>query len=92
LKRYWALEFIKGKMCVSRGSANMNTRRKPPTLEEIEEAITLEEIEQAILSLEREGRIEKKRDELGNVVTRLGEDGKRYVVWVATNLTPLRKN
>jgi DNA-binding PadR family transcriptional regulator len=51
---------------------------------------TRQQIEQALRNLERKGFIEKKRDALGNVVTRPGKDGKPQVVWVATNVTPLR--
>ena len=46
--------------------------------------ITAQQIKQTLLSLERKGFIKKKRDALGNVMTRPGKDGKPQVVWVAT--------
>jgi hypothetical protein len=45
--------------------------------------LTPRQIKQAVRSLERKGLIVKKRDALGNVMTRPGEDGKPEVVWVA---------
>jgi hypothetical protein len=51
---------------------------------------TPQQVWQALLNLERKGLIKKKRDALGNVETRPGKDGKPQVVWVATNVIPLR--
>jgi hypothetical protein len=45
--------------------------------------LTLQQIKQEIRSLERKELIVKKRDALGNVMTRPGKDGKPDVVWVA---------
>jgi predicted ArsR family transcriptional regulator len=52
--------------------------------------LTQRQVRRGLRNLERKGFIEKKRDALGNVVMRPGKDGKPQVVWVATNVTPLR--
>jgi hypothetical protein len=55
-----------------------------------DELLTGRQVSQALLNLERKGFIKKKRDALGNVETSPGKDGKPQVVWVATNVIPLR--
>jgi hypothetical protein len=52
--------------------------------------LTQRQVRWALRNLEPKGFIEKKRDGLGNVVMRSGKDGKPQVVWVTTNVTPLR--
>lgn len=69
------LEFCPAPLCADRGSANLNKGPKVPTPRQVK---------QALRSLERKGIIEKKRDALGNIVTRPGNDGRPQVVWVAT--------
>jgi hypothetical protein len=51
----------------------MDNGRKPPTARQVMRALR---------NLECKGIIEKKRDALGNVVTRPGKDGRPQVVWV----------
>jgi hypothetical protein len=48
---------------------------------------SLEQLRRELRDLELNGIIEKKRDALGNVVTRLGKDGKPQVVWVVKRRT-----
>jgi hypothetical protein len=50
---------------------------------------TAQQLRRALRNLERKGVIEKKRDALGNAVTRPGKDGKPQVVWIRTKVMPL---
>jgi hypothetical protein len=48
---------------------------------------TPQEIKQERRELEDNGIIERKRDALGNAVTRMGKDGKLRGVWVVKRRT-----
>jgi predicted ArsR family transcriptional regulator len=51
---------------------------------ENERKLTPQQLRQELRDLEHNGIIEKKRDALGNIVTRPGKDGKPRVVYVLT--------
>jgi hypothetical protein len=47
---------------------------------------TREQIEEMMRECERQGIIERVRDARGNVVTKLGKDGKPQILWKRTAL------
>jgi hypothetical protein len=47
----------------------------------------LKHIDKMMLELERRGTVKKVRDAHGNVVTKLGKDGKPQILWERTALT-----